>query len=68
MNAPDPAPDTVVGATGLLATAVLRRLGREHRPTHPATSGELPFDVAIGDQTDVLPNAAARRRSPESPP
>ena len=40
-------------AIDLLATAVLRRLGREHRLNHPLFTGEALSEVAIGDQTSV---------------
>lgn len=60
---PAASPSTMAspGAVELLANALLRRMGREHRLNHPLYAGERQSDVAIGDQTSVSADGAPHR-------
>jgi hypothetical protein len=59
----EPSPDEhLQTAIDLLTTAVLRRIGREHKLNHPLFSGEPPSGVAIGDQTSVAADASSTGR------
>lgn len=59
--ASSPSSMTGLGAVELLASALLRRMGREHRLNHPLYAGERQSDVAIGDQTSVSADGAPHR-------
>ncbi len=52
-------------AIDLLATGVLRQIGRQHKLNHPLFSGEPPSGVAIGDQTSVAADAPSAGREGE---
>lgn len=65
-TASSPSSMTGLGAVDLLASALLRRMGREHKLNHPLYAGERQSDVAIGDQTSVSADGAPHRGASET--